>query len=140
MMKLHFNNGRDDLIGFTKFVAYLIETATKRCRTHLTELSSEGSIESDNLCVIADLQGLSTSNIDYQGMKSTFWLLNVHYPERLGICLLLNCPLIFKACWYLIKSWLPPRTRDKVKFVNGHDDLREYVNDRTIECFSNSLI
>lgn len=59
----------------------------------------------DNLCIIFDLNDFSTSNMDYQFVKNLIWLLSRHYPERLGICLIINAPVLFYGCWTVIKPW-----------------------------------
>jgi hypothetical protein len=41
------------------------------------------------------------------------------YPERLGCCLLLNAPAVFKLLWTAIKRVLSPRTADKIVFLGG---------------------
>jgi len=43
--------------------------------------------------------------MDYQVIKNLIWLLSRHYPERLGICLVLNAPTLFSGCWGIIKGW-----------------------------------
>lgn len=59
----------------------------------------------DNLCIIFDLNDFSTANMDYQFVKNLIWLLSRHYPERLGICLVINAPVLFYGCWTVIKPW-----------------------------------
>jgi len=38
-----------------------------------------------------------------------------HYPERLGIIMLINAPRLISVVWSVIKRWLDPITREKVK-------------------------
>ncbi|KAL1473711.1 hypothetical protein MTO96_021824 [Rhipicephalus appendiculatus] len=52
----------------------------------------------------------------------------VHYPERLGICLILNSPTIFSGCWSVIRGWLNEVTAKKVVFIGSQDDLVKYVH------------
>jgi hypothetical protein len=42
-----------------------------------------------------------------------------YYPERLGCCLLLNAPGVFKLLWSAIKRVLSPRTAEKIVFLGG---------------------
>jgi hypothetical protein len=59
----------------------------------------------DNLCIVFDLKEFGLSCMDYQMIKNLIWLLSRHYPERLGVCLVLNAPALFSGCWTVIKGW-----------------------------------
>jgi len=59
----------------------------------------------DSLCIVFDLQDFSTANMDYQFVKNLIWLLSHYYPERLGVCLIINAPTVFYGCWAVIKPW-----------------------------------
>ncbi|KAH7968096.1 hypothetical protein HPB52_005581 [Rhipicephalus sanguineus] len=76
----------------------------------------------DNLCIIFDLKDFGLNSMDYPLIKNLIWLLSKHYPERLGICLILNSPTIFSGCW------LNEVTAKKVVFIGSQDDLVKYVH------------
>lgn len=59
----------------------------------------------DNLCIVFDLKDFGMSCMDYQMIKNLIWLLSRHYPERLGVCLIINAPALFSGCWAVIKGW-----------------------------------
>lgn len=69
----------------------------------------------DSLCIVFDLQDFSTANMDYQFVKNLIWLLSHYYPERLGVCLIINAPTVFYGCWAVIKPWSV--ARNYVNFV-----------------------
>jgi len=73
----------------------LQELACKKCSEEII----------DSLCIVFDLQDFSTTNMDYQFVKNLIWLLSHHYPERLGVCLIINAPTVFYGCWAVIKPW-----------------------------------
>ncbi|KAJ4913888.1 Sec14p-like phosphatidylinositol transfer family protein [Raphanus sativus] len=57
-------------------------------------------------------------------MKTTLdivYILQNHYPERLGMAFLYNPPRLFQAGYKAIKYFLDPRTAQKVKFVYPKD-------------------
>jgi len=57
--------------------------------------------------------------MDYQFVKNLIWLLSHYYPERLGVCLIINAPTVFYGCWAVIKPWsaaLVAVTCEMVKF------------------------
>mmetsp|Transcript_54028 Transcript_54028/g.107240 ORF Transcript_54028/g.107240 Transcript_54028/m.107240 type:complete len:442 (+) Transcript_54028:81-1406(+) len=41
-----------------------------------------------------------------------------HYPERLGIIILINAPRLISVVWSVIKRWLDPITREKVHIIS----------------------
>ena len=106
-----------DIDELTKFIVYCLDEACKKCFEEVT----------DNLCIVFDLAGFSTSCMDYQLIKNLIWLLSKHFPERLGACLVLNAPMVFSTIWPVIKAWLDENTAGKVVFVSGEEDLCKYL-------------
>lgn len=90
----HNVNDRD-IDELTKFIVYCLEDASKRCFEEVI----------DNLCIVFDLKEFGLNCMDYQVLKNLIWLLSKHYPERLGVCLVINAPTLFSGCWAIIKGW-----------------------------------
>nr|CAD7431054.1 unnamed protein product [Timema monikensis] len=101
----------------TKFIVYCLEEACKKCFEEVV----------DNLCIVFDLKEFGLSCMDYQMIKNLIWLLSRHYPERLGVCLVLNAPTLFSGCWGVIKGWLDENTSSKVVFVSSEQDLCKHL-------------
>lgn len=80
---------------FTDMFFWSQEEACKKCFEEVV----------DNLCIVFDLKEFGLSCMDYQMIKNLIWLLSRHYPERLGVCLVLNAPTLFSGCWGIIKGW-----------------------------------
>lgn len=114
--KNHSANDRS-IDELTKFIVYCLEEACKRCFEEVV----------DNLCIVFDLQDFGLSCMDYQVVKNLIWLLSRHYPERLGVCLIINSPTIFTGCWAVIKGWLDENTSSKVLFVSSEEELCKYL-------------
>ncbi|CAG9768341.1 unnamed protein product [Ceutorhynchus assimilis] len=114
--KNHNANDRD-IEELTKFIVYCLEEACKKCFEEVI----------DNLCIVFDLKNFGLSCMDYQMIKNLIWLLSKHYPERLGVCLIINSPTIFSGCWTVIRAWLDEKTAGKVTFVNSEADLCSYL-------------
>lgn len=106
-----------DIDEVTRFIVHCLEIASKRCFEEVV----------DNLCIIFDLQNFSTSCMDYQLIKNLIWLLSRHYPERLGVCLVINAPGIFSTIWPVIRAWLDENTAKKVFIVDNEMDLCKYL-------------
>lgn len=114
--KNHNVNERD-IDELTRFIVYCLEDACKRCFEEVI----------DNLCIVFDLKDFGLNCMDYQLIKNLIWLLSRHYPERLGVCLVINSSTIFSGCWAIIKGWLDDKTAGKVTFVNSETDLCTYL-------------
>ncbi|XP_064636965.1 uncharacterized protein LOC135493518 [Lineus longissimus] len=106
-----------DIDEFTRFIVYTLERACKRCHDEII----------DNLCIVFDLKDFKLSCMDYQFVKNLIWLLSKYYPERLGVCLIINAPTLFSGCWTIIKQMLSEATAEKVKFVADEQDLCKYL-------------
>ncbi|XP_014091739.1 uncharacterized protein [Bactrocera oleae] len=114
--KNHNSNDRD-IDELTKFIVYCLEEACKKCFEEVV----------DSLCIVFDLAGFSTACMDYQLVKNLIWLLSKHYPERLGVCLIINAPGIFSTIWPVIRQWLDENTAKKVIFVDNEIDLCKHL-------------
>ncbi|XP_028158038.1 uncharacterized protein LOC135073189 [Ostrinia nubilalis] len=114
--KNHSSSDRN-IDELTKFIVYCLEDASKRCFEEVV----------DNLCIVFDLNNFTLSCMDYQVLKNLIWLLSRHYPERLGVCLIINAPTFFSGCWAVIKGWLDENTAGKVTFVSSEMDLCRYL-------------
>jgi len=114
--KNHNANDRD-IDELTKFIVYCLEDACKKCFEEVV----------DNLCIVFDLRDFGLSCMDYQMVKNLIWLLSRHYPERLGVCLIINSSAVFSGCWAVIKGWLDENTAGKVTFVSSEEDLCQYL-------------
>ncbi|CAK1578462.1 unnamed protein product [Parnassius mnemosyne] len=113
----NYNSSDRDIDELTKYIVYCLEEASKRCFEEVV----------DNLCIVFDLNNFTLSCMDYQVLKNLIWLLSRHYPERLGVCLIVNAPAFFSGCWAVIKGWLDENTAGKVIFVNSEMDLCQYL-------------
>lgn len=112
------HNARErDIDELTKFFVYCLEEACKKCFEEVI----------DNLCIVFDLKDFGLSSMDYELVKNLIWLLSRHYPERLGVCLIINAPTLFSGCWAVIKGWLDEKTASKVTFVNSESELCTYL-------------
>lgn len=106
-----------DIDELTRFIVCNLEEACKKCFEEVT----------DRLCIVFDLAEFSTSCMDYQLVQNLIWLLGKHFPERLGVCLIINAPGLFSTIWPGIRVLLDENTSKKVKFVNNEADLCQYL-------------
>lgn len=100
-----------DLEELTKFIVFCLVSVLRKVIFLKSRCFQEEACKKcfeeviDNLCIIFDLKDFSLSCMDYQVIKNLIWLLGKHYPERLGVCLIINAPTLFSGCWVIIKGW-----------------------------------
>lgn len=70
---------------------------------------------------LIDFWNFSLTNISLKSAKEAAHVLQNHYPERLGVAILYNPPRIFEQFYKVVKPFLEPKTRKKVKFVYTDD-------------------
>jgi len=80
--------------------------------------------------------------ISVKTTQETAHILQNHYPERLGIAILYNPPLIFETFWQIVKPFMDSRTAKKVKFVYKNDPasmklLDEYFDSGSVDAILN---
>jgi hypothetical protein len=50
-------------------------------------------------------------------MQAEIHILERYYPESMGITLVINAPFVFWGCWQIIKPWIDPVAREKVRIL-----------------------
>jgi hypothetical protein len=86
----------------------------------------EDSVEAGT--VVIDMAGFGLHNMDYELVKFFIDLLENHYPESLGLALIIHAPLLFHSCWTVIKHWLDPVVESKIHFIKHDDDLAQFID------------
>lgn len=109
-----------DMDDMTQYIVHVLEAICARC-------GNEGEDTPDNMCLVFELRGFGLTCMDYPALRKLFTLMTDHYPERLGLCLVMNAPLIFSGCWPIIRSWLDENTASKIKFVNA-ESIAEHLD------------
>lgn len=70
---------------------------------------------------LIDFNGFNLSNTSLKQARETAYVLDVYYPERLGLAIIYNSPKFFEPFWKVVKYFLEPKTTNKVKFVHSDD-------------------
>jgi len=92
-----------------KFLLYSLEQAIRNAECRGLE----------QMCIVVDLSGFSTSSMEYQVTKCVSDTLKSQYPERIGKILLWNAPSVFGIFWSVVRNWTDPVTSQKIQFVSG---------------------
>jgi len=80
-----------------------------------------------------------SQSVPFMTTKKITSILQNHYPERLGIILIMRANRMFQAVYYVVKGFLDPVTRAKLHFLNDVDDsamqakLLQYVSQDLLE-------
>lgn len=109
--KLH---GKTPVSNFEKFVVWIIER-------------NYPLLERDRkqMCVVIDLKGATFSNMNLSHIQFILNTLQNHYPELLGVVLIINSPRLFRGIWEIVRKFLKESVANKVKFCK---DLNMYID------------
>ncbi|KAL1215518.1 Phosphatidylinositol/phosphatidylcholine transfer protein SFH11 [Cardamine amara subsp. amara] len=97
--------------GNIKHLVYLLENAILNLPKGQEQMSW-----------LIDFTGWSmAANVPMKTTREIVYILQNHYPERLGMAFLYNPPRLFQAVYRAVKYFLDPKTAQKVKFVYPKD-------------------
>jgi len=104
-----------------KSAIYYLESLCARCdRTELKEF-----------CMVYDLGGFTSENMDFPLAQKYFKALKDYYPERVGVALIINYPFLIHSVWMVIKLWLTRRLRSKFIFC-GREEFNDFVDEASL--------
>ncbi|CAB0000597.1 unnamed protein product [Nesidiocoris tenuis] len=81
---------------------------------------------SDQITIFFDMMNTTLTNMDMEYTKYLINLCKMYYPNFLNYILIFEMPWVLNAAFKIIKSWLPAKAVQKIKFVN-RGTLKEYV-------------
>ena len=110
------NKDKRDIDLLKSYIIYTLETAMKRVRK-----------EDEKIVILFDLSQFSLNCMDYEALKMLVNIIQFNYPEILSAALIVNSPIIFSACWQIIKLWIDPVTASKCIFLKP-SQLHEYID------------
>lgn len=113
--------GRQAMWFFTKHhkPKEVCQAAIKNAFYMMTYCTQSLSPGQECFAVVFDLEGYGMKNADLTWCWNVIDSLQNHYPERMGMCLLLSPPSVFSMLWKVVKPWLAPRTVSKIHFIDG---------------------
>ncbi|XP_063244503.1 motile sperm domain-containing protein 2-like isoform X2 [Bacillus rossius redtenbacheri] len=82
-----------------------------------------------------DMSDTGMSNMDMEFIKYLIGLFSQYYPYFLSYIIIFDMPWILNAAFKIIKTWLPAKAVQKIKFLNK-TTLKEYVEpDQALRCW-----
>lgn len=85
----------------------------------------------DQITIFFDMTDTGLSNMDMEFTKVIISLNKCYYPHFLNYILIFEMPWVLNAAFKIIKSWLPAKAVQKIKFINKQS-LKEYVDPKNI--------
>lgn len=83
--------------------------------------------EEERFVIGFDLGRFTLQCMDYEAVKQLIQILQSHYPDTLESLYILDSPMIFSACWMIIKHWIDPVTAGKIQFIR-RAELTKYFD------------
>lgn len=96
-------------------IIYSLELAMKRVKE-----------VDEKILIVFDLAQFSLTCMDYEVVQILVKILQYNYPEILSAALIVNSPIIFSACWQIIRHMIDPVTAAKCLFIKT-SQLSDYI-------------
>lgn len=100
----HNKNNRD-IATLRLFFIHAVENTIKRSPT-------------EQFTLLFDLTGFGLKCMDYEMLKIIFDVLVYNYPDTYKMAIIVNAPLVFTACWSIIRLWLSEEASQIIQFVD----------------------
>lgn len=97
----------------------------KRCIIYWFE-RLERECNGDQCTIFFDMEGCGLSNMDMEVIKYLIGLFKEYYPYFLNYILIFEMPWVLTAAFKIVKSWLPEKAVEKIKFISKKD-ISTYV-------------
>ncbi|XP_074033029.1 motile sperm domain-containing protein 2 [Leptinotarsa decemlineata] len=97
----------------------------KRCIIYWFE-RVERMVNGNQITIFFDMEGCGLSNMDMEVIKYLIGLFKEYYPYFLNYILIFEMPWVLTAAFKIVKSWLPEKAVEKIKFVSKKD-LKTFV-------------
>lgn len=106
------------------------ETFYDRSMSHLFSFSFASHYREENgapISIFFDMADTGLSNMDMEFTKYLIGLFKTYYPNYLNYIIIYEMPWVLNAAFKIIKTWLPAKAIQKIKFVNKVT-LKDYVD------------
>ncbi|OXA37926.1 motile sperm domain-containing protein 2 [Folsomia candida] len=87
----------------------------------------EKESKSDQISIIFDMTNTGWSNMDMDFVRYLITLLKTYYPYFVNYLVIFSMPWLLNAAWKIIKTWLPEKFVDRVKFQDKKT-LKDYID------------
>jgi hypothetical protein len=119
------NKNQRDLEGIRYLIIHTLENLIKVSKP-----------EEERIVLCFDLSNFTLQCMDYEVVQLLINILRFNYPETLSVAFIIDSPMLFSACWSMIRPWLDPVTAKKALFVSN-SKLLHYMDGSTSSSKSN---
>ncbi|XP_050513379.1 motile sperm domain-containing protein 2 [Diabrotica virgifera virgifera] len=81
----------------------------------------ERTTKGDFCSIFFDMEGCGLSNMDMDVIKYLIGLFNSYYPYFLNYILIFEMPWVLTAAFKIVKTLLPEKAKEKIKFISKKD-------------------
>lgn len=114
---IHKHNANDrDIEEFKMFIMYVLESLVLAAKP-----------DEERFTIVMDMGRFSMSCMDYEAVKSLVSILQTNYTDTLENLYVIDAPMLFSACWAIIRPWIDPITAAKVNFIR-RSKLTDYFD------------
>lgn len=138
---------RSDTYILTYTQLFAVTTTEKMLRNHVYEYekalnyrnvacSLKANTHVEQTCTILDLKNVPLSSFSsiYSTVKQVSSIAQNYYPEMLGKMFIINSPMLFTACWGMVKPLLDEVTVKKINILgsNYKAKLLEVIDEKDL--------
>ncbi|KAG2562123.1 hypothetical protein PVAP13_8KG120100 [Panicum virgatum] len=92
-------------------------------------LNSEDAQE-ESVVLMCDFRGWAVSSTPFSLTRESLYIIQKYYPGLIAVAILTNPPRIFQSFWKIMKHFLEPKMKEKVKFVyNNNSESQRRMGD-----------
>nr|CAH7753987.1 unnamed protein product [Callosobruchus chinensis] len=95
----------------------------------------ERMVDGKMITLFFDMEGCGLSNMDMELIQYLIGLFKEYYPYFLNYILIFEMPWILSTAFKVIKSWLPEKAVQKIKFVSKKDIKTFVPLDQALTCW-----
>ena len=81
----------------------------------------------ERITFVVDLTDCGLGQADLDVIRFSISCFQHHYPVSINYLIVYQMPWILQGIWKIVKSWLPARSQEKVKFAAG-DEIDEFIS------------
>jgi uncharacterized protein YeeX (DUF496 family) len=93
----HHNKDDRNIDEVRNYILYSLENIMKNTKP-----------DEERMVILFDLSEFSLTCMDFEVVQLLITTMQYNYPQSLAYALIVNAPLLFTACWSVIKMWIDP--------------------------------
>jgi hypothetical protein len=96
----YHNKDARDASEIKSYILYSLESVMKQTKP-----------DEEKVVILFDLSEFSLACMDFEVVQFLITTMQYNYPYTLAYALIVNAPMLFTACWSVIKMWIDPASK-----------------------------